>query len=388
MKLAQRMLELMPEGAFTILAKAQELERKGKKIIHFEIGQPDFPTPRHIVSAGVDALKAGKTRYTPSLGIHPLREALAKHITKRSGIKTTIKNIAVTPGCKTAIFCALASIINHGDEVMYPDPGFPAYESLIKFFGGKPVPAPLIEKQQFSFDMVTLKKKFSLRTKAIILNFPGNPTGTLIPLEDLKEIAKLVDRTKTWVVSDEIYTRILYDGNPYTSMYSLPKMKERTIIVDGYSKTYAMTGWRLGYLVVPEFMIGKIDLMLVNSFSCTAQFTQEAGLAAIVGTQKPVDRMVAEFARRRDFVVTALNDIPGVRCLKPTGAFYAFFNIKAYQKSSEELASYILQDAGVSLLPGTAFGKQGEGYLRLSYSTSMKNLQEGIRKMKLSLARQ
>ena len=385
MKLAQRMSELMSEGAFTVLHKAQELERQGKSIIHFEIGQPDFPTPRHIVSAGIKALRMGKTKYTPSLGIYPLRKALAKYITQKSGVKTLVNNIAVTPGCKTAIFCALAAIINPGDEVMYPDPGFPAYESLIRFFGGKPVATPLVEEQQFSFDMAKFKKNFSHKTKAIILNSPGNPTGTLISLEDLKEIAKLVDKTKTWIVSDEIYSRIIYKGNPYFSMFSLPKMKERTIIVDGYSKTYSMTGWRLGFLVAPEFMINNIDLLLVNSVSCTAEFVQEAGLAALKDTQKPVGKMVAEFAKRRDFVISALNDIPKVTCLKPQGAFYAFPNIKEYNKSSEELASYILQDAGVALLPGTAFGKYGEGYLRISYSTSMKNLEEGLRRMKDSL---
>jgi len=385
MKLAKRMLELMPEGAFTVLSLAQELEKKGKSIIHFEIGQPDFPTPSHIVSAGIEALKMGKTKYTSSLGIYPLREALAKHITQRTGVKTLVNNIAVTPGCKVAIFCALASIIEPGDEVMYPDPGFPAYESLIRFFGGKAVATPLVEERKFSFDMVKFKENFSHKTKAIILNSPGNPTGTIIPLEDLREIEKLVNKTKTWIVSDEIYARILYDDNSYASIYSLPNMKERTIIVDGYSKTYSMTGWRLGYLVAPEFMIEKMDLLLVNAVSCTAEFIQEAGLAAIVGTQKVVDDMVYEFAKRRDFVISALNDISGVTCLKPQGAFYAFPNIKAYKKSSEELASYILKEAGVALLPGAAFGKYGEGYLRISYATDMKNLEEGLRRMKDSL---
>lgn len=385
MKLAQRMSALIPEGAFTVLAKAQELERQGKSIIHFEIGQPDFPTSHHIVSAGIRALKMGKTKYTPSLGIQKLREALAQHIFDRSGVKTTINNIAVTPGCKTAIFCALASIIEPRDEVMYPDPGFPAYESLIRFFGGRGVATPLVEERKFSFDMAKFKKNFSHKTKAIILNSPSNPTGTLIPLEDLKEIAKLVDRSKTWIITDEIYARILYDRNSYTSIYSLPNMKQRTIIVDGYSKTYSMTGWRLGYLVAPEFIIEKMDLLLVNAVSCTAEFIQEAGLAAIVGTQRSVDDMVYELAKRRDFVIKALNDISGVTCLKPQGAFYAFPNIKAYKKSSEELASYILRDAGVALLPGTAFGKYGEGYLRISYATNIKNLEEGLRRIKDSL---
>lgn len=387
MKLSQRMSALHPEGAFTVLAKAHELERQGKSIIHFEIGQPDFPTPKHIVQVGINALETGKTKYTPSLGIFPFREALAEHITDRTGVATAIENIAITPGCKTAIFCALGAVIEPGDEVMYPDPGFPAYESLIKFFGGYPIPIPLIEERQFSFDMDVLKKKFSNKTKAIILNFPGNPTGTLLPYVDMKTIAGLVKDSKTWIISDEIYSRIVYDHNTYTSIYSLPGMKDRTIIVDGHSKTYAMTGWRLGYMVFPEFMTTKIDLLLVNSVSCTATFTQEAGLAAISGTQKPVESMVAEFTRRRDFLVKALNAIPGISCLKPDGAFYVFFNIKAFNQSSEALASYILDEAGVALLPGTAFGKYGEGYLRISYSTSMQNLKLGLERMENALSR-
>jgi aspartate aminotransferase len=387
MNISSRMSQLMLEGAFTVLAKAKELERQGKSIIHFEIGQPDFPTPKHIVRAGIDALKMGKTKYSPSLGIYPLREALANHITDRTGVPTTVENIAVTPGCKTAIFCALASVIDPGDEVMYPDPGFPAYESLIKFLGGKPVAIPLVEEREFSFDMEFLKRKFSKKTKAIIFNFPSNPTGTLLPLADMKEIAELVSKTKTWIISDEIYTRMLYEGNTYTSIYSLPGMKEQTIIVDGYSKTYAMTGWRLGYLVVPDFLINKIDLLLVNSISCTAEFTQEAGLIALKSSQKCVEEMVAEFSKRREYLISALNGIDGITCLKPGGAFYAFFNVKAYGRPSEELASYILEEAGVALLPGTAFGKYGEGYLRISYSTSIKNLKEGVGRVKEALAK-
>ena len=385
MQLASRISQLMPEGAFTVLAKAQELERQGKSIIHLEIGQPDFPTPKHITAAGMRALEEGKTKYVPSLGTMELREALAQHITQRTGVTTTINNIAVTPGCKTAIFSAFAAIIHPGDEVMYPDPGFPAYESLIRFFGGTPIPIPLVEERQFSFDMDVLREHLSAKTKAIVLNFPGNPTGTTLPEKDMQEIADLLQESKTWIISDEIYGRIVYEEKPYTSIYSLPGMKDRTIIVDGFSKTYAMTGWRLGYMVVPECIINKKDLLLVNTFSCTAPFTQEAGIAGLTGPQEPIDAMVDKFRKRRDYVVSTLNDIPGITCFKSQGAFYAFPNIKAFKKSSEELAEYLLEEAGVALLPGTAFGKYGEGYLRISYSTRMEKLEEALDRMRKTL---
>lgn len=387
MQLASRMLQLAPEGAFAVLAQAQELERQGKSIIHFEIGQPDFPTPKHIAQAGIKAIEEGKTKYTPSLGILPLREALAKRTTKTTGKETSYKNIAVTPSAKTALFCAIAATVNPGDEIIYPDPGFPAYKILIDFFGGVPVPVPLIEERNFSFDMDILRKKFSQKTKAIILSFPNNPTGTTIPKTDLEEIASMVEETDCWLISDEIYNQILYTEEPYTSIYSLPKMEKRTIIVDGFSKTYSMTGWRLGHMVIPEYISEKIDYLLTHSVACTATFTQEAGLAAIEGPQEPVHEMVAEFRRRRDFVFKALNEMEGVHCLLPHGAFYAFPNVKSFNKTSKELSQYLLEDAGVALLDGTSFGEYGEGYLRISYATGIEKLREGLDRIKVSLAK-
>lgn len=385
MQLATRTSALKNEAAFAVLAKAEALERRGKSIIHLEIGQPDFPTPQHIAEAGIQAIKDGKTKYTPSLGIHALREVLASMVTQRTGVETTYQQIAVTPSCKTAIFCALGALVNPGDEVLYPDPGFPAYKILIEFFGGKAVPIPLIEEREFSFDMTVFRKRFSRKTKAIILNFPGNPTGTILPREDLQEIAARIAHSDTWVMSDEIYTKITYDNQCCPSIYSLPDMKSRTIIVDGFSKTYAMTGWRLGFMVVPEKIIEKIEYFLTHAVACTAAFTQEAGIAAITGSQDPVKQMVSEFKKRRDFLVKELNSIQGITCFLPQGAFYVFPNIKSFKKTAKELSDYLLEEAGVALLDGTAFGQYGEGYLRISYATSMKNLKEGLQKIRIAL---
>lgn len=385
MKLAKRMDELEPEGAFTVLAKALELERKGRSIIHFEIGQPDFPTPENISKRAIEAIKNGFTKYTPSLGITSLRKAIAEDVAKRTKVKTDFSEAAVTPGCKNSLFTALAAVVDKGDEVLYPDPGFPAYKSLIQFFGGIPKAIPLVESRGFSFDMKKFRKSINKKTKAVILNYPGNPTGTIIPKTDLEEIASLVEKTGVWIITDEIYKGIFYLDESYTSIYSLPKMKKRTIIVDGFSKTYAMTGWRIGSLVFPKELTQKIDLMLTNSVSCTAAFTQEAALEAMNGSQDSVKTMVTEYRKRRDFVVKKLNEIHGVSCLLPQGAFYVFPNITSFKKSSSKIADFILREAGVALLDGTAFGKYGEGYLRISYATSMGKLNEGIKRMKTAL---
>lgn len=376
---------LEPERAFTILAKSTELERNGKSIIHFEIGEPNFKTPKHVSDAAIAAIRAGKTKYTPSLGTHALREKLAEFMTTSTGVNTRLTEVAVTPGCKNSLFVALAAIIEPGDEVVYPDPGFPAYVSLIKFFGGRPRPIPLVEERSFSFDIKKLRKIFTRKTKAIILNSPGNPTGTIIPKKDLEELANLTDGTDTWIVTDEIYSQIIYDNKPFVSIYSLPHMKKRTIIANGFSKNYAMTGWRFGFLIFPENIMERIDLLLNNSVSCTASFTQDAALMALTGSQEVVKKMVEEYQERRDFVVSSLNEIKGVTCLVPSGAFYAFPNIKAFKKSSQNLASYLLDEAGVALLDGTAFGKYGEGYLRISYATDLKNIREGIGRIKYAL---
>lgn len=385
MKLAKRIFQLEPEGAFTVLAKALELERQGRSIIHFEIGQPDFPTPETIANSAIKAIKSGKTKYTPSLGITLLREAIAEDVTKRTKIDTDYSEVAVTPGCKNSLFTAIASVVDNGDEVLYPDPGFPAYKSLIQFFGGVPKAIPLVENRSFSFDMQKLRSSINKKTKAIILSYPGNPTGTIISKKDLEEIASLVSGTDIWIITDEIYNRIFYLNEPYTSIYSLSGMKKRTIIVDGLSKTYAMTGWRIGTLVFPRELTEKIDFMLTNSVSCTAAFTQEAALEAIKGPQEAVNIMVSEYRKRRDFIVAELNKINGVTCMLPQGAFYVFPNITSFKKSSKEMADYILEEAGVALLDGTSFGSYGEGYLRISYATSLKKLEEGLQRIKFGL---
>lgn len=385
MRIASRMTMLAPEGAFAVLAKAQELERKGEKIVHFEIGQPDFPTPRHIAQAGITAIKSGKTYYTPSLGIHDLRVAIASRYRVMRYAPVDYQQVAVTPSGKAALFTAFATIINPGDEVLYPNPGFPAYKILIEFFGGKAVPIPLVEKRNFSFDMEVIRKKISKKTKVIIINSPNNPTGGIVPEEDLHEIASLAYEYKTWVVSDEIYNQILYTGKPYISIYNMPKMRAQTIVADGFSKSYAMTGWRLGYLVAPKIIMKRIDYFLTNSVACSPSFIQEAGVVALNGSQLHLKKMVTELKRRRNFVVKQLNAIPGVTCLVPDGAFYAFPNIKKFKKSSKEIGDYLLKDAKVALLDGTSFGQYGEGYLRISYSTDMKTLALGIQRIKTSL---
>ncbi|MCL4382555.1 MAG: pyridoxal phosphate-dependent aminotransferase [Patescibacteria group bacterium] len=387
LKFTERIKLLRAEGAYQVLAKAEVLEKQGKKIIHFEIGQPDFPTPKNITQAGIKALQNGLTKYNPPLGISPLREALAKKISKERKINVFSDSIAVTPSGKTAIFVAMAATIEKGDEIIYPNPGFPTYETLVDFFGGMRKPIPLLEENSFGFDMRIFKKHFSKKTKLVILNSPSNPTGGVMSKSILMEIAELVKKTKTWVLTDEIYSHLLYDHKEYESIFSLPKMKERTIIVDGFSKTYSMTGWRLGYLVMPPVLTDKIDSLLTHLVGCTATFTQYAGLEALTGPQKEAKKMVFEFEKRRDIVVRLLNNIPGVSCQQPEGAFYVFPNIKKFKKSSAWLADYLLNKAQVALLPGTAFGKYGEGYLRISYATSIENLKEGLKKIKIALAK-
>lgn len=368
MNLANRNLYMRPEKAFTVLEKAQRLEREGKSIIHLEIGEPDFPTPAHISRAGADAILAGKTRYTPVLGIPALREEIAKLYNINS------HNVAVTPSTKLALFCALAATINPGDEVIFPDPGFPAYRNVIEFFGGIAKPVPMIEERNFGFDMEALKWNLSDKTKAIILCFPSNPTGSLLPEEDLKFLA---EETNAYLISDEIYKNMLYGGK-FTSPFDLAP--ERTIICDGFSKTYSMTGWRVGWMVLPDHLVEPIDNLINNTASCTAEFSQYAALAALQGSQDSIREMMDTYRERRDFVVEELNQMKGVSCRVPDGAFYVFPNIRGTRMKSIEVADYLL-DNGVALLDGTAFGRYGEGYLRISYATAMDKLEEGMRRI-------
>lgn len=379
---------LQPEGAYAVFSIAQALERQGKKIIHLEIGQPDFPTPVSITNACIRALKDGKTKYTPPLGIYPLREKISEYLKTSRNVNFLPEQIAVTPSGKTAIYAAMASIINPGDEVMYPDPGFPTYKTLIDFFGGRGIPIPHTEKTNFSIDLQYVKKKISKKTRLVIINSPSNPTGGVIPFGDLQILASLVTNTNAWIISDEIYHALLYGDDQYQSIASLPSMKNRIIIVDGFSKTWSMTGWRLGFLAGPKEIMGKIDCLLTHTVGCTASFTQEAGIAALDSDKKELTHMKEEFSKRRTYIVEALNKIKGVTCQMPEGAFYAFPNISSFGKSSSSIADLILQKGGVALLPGTAFGKYGEGYLRISYAADMKTLKEGvesIRKVLLSI---
>ena len=374
------------ESAFEVLVRARELERQGKHVIHLEIGEPDFPTPAHIIEAAKQALDEGYTHYGPTQGLPELRESIARYISRARGIRVGPEHVSVVPGGKPIIFFPMLALIESGDEVIYPDPGFPIYESMIRFSGGVPVPIPLVEERGFSFDLDTLRQRLSPKTKLLILNSPQNPTGGLIPPEDIHAIASMIRERDLMVLSDEIYSRIYYGSEPPLSIASLPGMLEKTILLDGFSKTYAMTGWRVGYGVMPEWLVEAVSKLMVNSNSCTASFTQRAGLAALDGPQQPVDAMVAEFRRRRDAFCAGLNQVPGFRCALPGGAFYAFANITGTGMKSKELADYLLYDAGISCLSGAAFGEFGEGYIRFSYANSYENLMNAVERIKTAVA--
>jgi len=378
MTFATRTAHLKPEGAYQVLAQANQLEAAGRKIIHLEVGQPDYATFENVTHAGIEAIRAGKTRYTPPAGIPSLREAIAEDGGNRRGIKFTADEVVVSPGGKPNLFFPTLALVEPGDEVIYPNPGFPTYEAMIKVAGGIPVAVPLLEENNFSFDVAAFDRLINEKTKLIIINSPSNPTGGVIPLEDLKHIAAQAQRYDCWVMSDEIYARIIYDGLTAHSIAALPGMKERTIIVDGFSKTYAMTGWRLGFGIMPSDLAARLDLLFTHSIGSTAQFTQFAGVEAVNGPQDMVDVMVAEYQRRRDIIVDGLNAIPGFSCQKPQGAFYAFPNVKKTGMNSNDLANLILDKAGVALLPGSSFGDYGDGYLRLSYANSVENIQKGL----------
>jgi aspartate aminotransferase len=385
MKLAERMSRIGVESAFEVLVRARELERQGRNVIHLEIGEPDFPTPAHIVEAAKQALDEGYTHYGPTQGLPELREAVAEYVSRTRKIRVGPENVSIVPGGKPIIFFPILALIEPGDEVIYPNPGFPIYESMIRFSGARPVPIPLLEDRGFSFDLDVLEKSISSKTKMLILNSPQNPTGGVIPPEDIRAIVDLVRDRDLMVLSDEIYSRIYY-GEPPASIASLPGMLRKTIILDGFSKTYAMTGWRMGYGVMPEWLVEAVNKLMVNSNSCTASFTQRAGLAAILGPQQPVEDMVAEFHRRRDAFCAGLNRIPGFRCALPGGAFYAFANITGTGMGSKELADLLLYEAGVSCLSGGAFGEHGEGYIRFSYANSYENLMEAVERIKAAVA--
>jgi aspartate aminotransferase len=380
MQLADRMQSLGTETAFDVLARARALEAKGRQIVHLEIGEPDFDTPANIVQAAVTALQQGYTHYGPAAGMPELREAIASRFAKARGVQVDPARIVVTPGAKPIMFFTILALINPGDEVIYPDPGFPIYESMVGFVGGVKKPIRLREDREFRLDVAELERLVTDRTRLIILNSPHNPTGSVLTRADLEAIAGVAAKSKALVLADEIYSDLLYEGE-HVSLASLPGMLDRTIILDGFSKTYAMTGWRLGYGIFPDWLAPLIAKLQVNATSCTASFTQRAGVEALVGSQAGAESMRQEFRRRRDTIVRGLNQIPGVTCLSPHGAFYVFPNIQGTGKTSQELADLLLYEAGVATLPGTAFGPGGQGYLRLSYANSIANLQLALERM-------
>ncbi len=381
LQLARRMSRLGTETAFEVLNKARALERQGKSIIHLEIGEPDFDTPSNVVEAGVDALRKGWTHYGPSAGLADLRQTLAEYVSRTRAVKVSSDEVVVVPGGKPIIFFAILALIEEGDEVIYPNPGFPIYESMINYAGGRAVPIHLREERDFSLDVDELASIISDRTKLIILNSPQNPTGGVLERKEIEQIAKIIGDRNIMVLSDEIYSRLLFDGGQHFSIMSVPGMQERTILLDGFSKTYAMTGWRMGYGVMRPDLAAHITRLMTNSNSCTASFTQVAGIEAIRGDQSSVDRMRSEFQRRRDVFVAGLNKIKGFSCRMPKGAFYVFPNITGTGWRSKPLADALLEQAGVAALSGTAFGEFGEGYLRFSVANSLENLQQALERV-------
>jgi aspartate/methionine/tyrosine aminotransferase len=370
-----------------MLARAQALEAQGRRIIHLEIGQPDVPTFANIKHAGIKAIEDNFTRYTPPAGMPALRKAIAEDAGRRRGMSINAAQVVVGPGTKPALFFPPMALVRPGDEVIYPDPGFPTYAAMVGVAGGTPLPVPLIEENDFSFDLDAFDRLVSDKTRLIILNSPSNPTGGVMPVEALQHIAQVAIERNIWVLSDEIYMRLAFDGCEVPSIAALPGMQERTIICDGYSKTYSMTGWRLGYGIMPEALAERVELLLTHSVGCPASFTQVAGIEALTGPQEEVDAVVAEYQRRRDVLVDGLNRVPGWRCRTPQGAFYVFPNVSSYGKTSDWWAEFLLDAAGVAVLPGTAFGAYGEGYIRLTYCNSLENIREAIDRIADAVAR-
>jgi aspartate/methionine/tyrosine aminotransferase len=373
MTLASGVARLGTETAFSVLARAREMERAGRDVIHLEIGEPDFDTPAHITDAAVAALRAGETHYCPAAGIGEFRDAIAAELSRTRGVEIPPERVLVANGAKPFLFFTILATCEPGDEVVYPDPGFPIYESAIRWAGATPVPLPLREELGFSFAPDELGALLSDRTRLVILNSPHNPTGGLSPAGDLAAAAALIADTDAWVLSDEVYARLVYGGE-FASIASVPGMLERTVLLDGLSKTYAMTGWRCGYAAVPEELVEPLTRFFINSTSCVPPFVQHAGIAALTGPQDAVAAMVAEFAARRELIVDGLNALPGVSCRSPRGAFYVFPNVADVPVGAEELADRLLEEAGVAVLAGTAFGAEGADHLRLSYANSQANL--------------
>jgi aspartate/methionine/tyrosine aminotransferase len=378
--LADSLARLGTETAFSVLARARELERQGREIIHLEIGEPDFDTPVHVRDAAAAALAAGETHYCPSAGIPELRDEAARYLARTRGVHVDPGNVLVGTGAKPFLFFGILATCNPGDEVVYPDPGFPIYESAIRWAGATPVPLPLLEERDFAFDLADLESRLSSRTKLVILNSPQNPTGGALSPEETAAAATLLADSGAWVLSDEVYSQMVYDGD-FASVASYPGMLERTILLDGLSKTYAMTGWRCGFAAVPEPLVDPLVRFFVNSTSCVPPFVQLAGVAALNGPQDEPRAMVEEFRARRELVVAGLNELPGVSCRIPRGAFYAFPNVSEVAVEADELADRLLQEAGVAVLAGSAFGEHGKEHLRISYANSRENLALALERM-------
>jgi aspartate aminotransferase len=376
--LAARMARLGTETAFEVLARAKAMEAQGKDIVHLEIGEPDFDTPSNIVEAGVEALRGGYTHYGPAAGLPEAREVVADYVARTRGIEVGADEVTIVPGGKPTMFYAMLAMVEPGDEVIYPNPGFPIYESMINFTGGTAVACPIRESNAFALDPQDIISRLTPRTKLVILNSPANPTGGVTPKESLEEVlAALKDRPDVWILSDEIYSRMLYDGHEHFSPLQDPEIRERCILLDGWSKTYAMTGWRMGFGVMRPDLAQLFTKLMVNSNSCTASFSQRAGMEALAGDQSAVDEMLAKFDVRRRRMVELVNDIPGLSCHLPVGAFYVFVNIKETGMTSRELQDALLE-GGVAALAGTSFGAEGEGYVRFSYANSIENIEKAM----------
>lgn len=378
---ANRVKSLGTEKAFEVLSRCRALQAEGKEIIHMQIGEPDFDTPSNIVEAGISALKGGYTHYVANSGMPEVKDAIVDYCKKYKNIDTKREEVVVVPGGKPTMLFSILALVEEGDEVIYPNPGYPIYESLIRFVGGIPVPMPLVEKNDFRVDIEDFKSKINEKTKMVIINSPANPTGGILTEEDIRSIADAIRGKGIFVLSDEIYARVIYDGPKPVSIATMPGMKDYTIILDGFSKTFAMTGWRLGFGIMHEEIAKKVDRLIANSTSNTAAFTQLAGKEALEGPQDSVDKMIEEFRARRDYIVDRLNSIEGISCKKPQGAFYVFPNITETGLKSEELAEYLLNEAGVAVLDGFSFGSYGEGHVRLSYATSMENIRLALDKI-------
>jgi len=383
---AERMNGLGTETAFEVLAAARRLEAKGRNIVHLEIGEPDFETPVHITEAAIRALHDGYTHYTPAPGLPEARFAVADYVSRTRGIKATPEQAILVPGSKNILLFAALALVNPGDEVIFPDPGYPIYESVARFVGATPRPIRLREENDFRIDLDEFRALLSPRTRLVILNSPHNPCGSILEREDVEAIAQAVLKTDAYVLSDEIYSRIQYQGTHY-SILSVPGMQERTILMDGLSKAYAMTGWRLGFGVMPPELVEKMSKLMINSSSCAAAFTQMATIAALTGPQNSVTEMVAEFRARRDLIVRELNQTHGVSCRMPRGAFYAFANVTAIHEEAKHLSTRLLEEGGVACLPGTAFGEGGGGFLRFSYANNQEKILEGMRRLREVVAR-